>query len=257
MRDYGNPSYWDERYAAQDGSCFDWYHEFRILKPYLEPFLSRDPSFEIFIPGCGNSKLGAEIYNMGCVNLTCVDTSPVVINQMSDRYADKEEMECTLPGPTKVNPQFLSHLDFLSSLSLCVYLSLGLPPSLGLLSAAAAAVTVMDVRAMEMPDGCFDLIIDKGLFDAQLCGEDNPTSITTMVAEISRVLKAGGAYVVVSHGKPASRLGYLQKPQLQWDVQVIEIPKNSMDGVNEGASPCYYMYTCRKSSLGSPTRGGR
>ena len=80
---------------------------------------------------------------------------------------------------------------------------------------------------------------------------------TPELREISRVLKAGGAYVVVSHGKPASRLGYLQKPQLQWDVQVIEIPKNSMDGVNEGASPCYYMYTCRKSSLGSPTRGGR
>lgn len=94
MRDYGNPSYWDERYAAQDGSSFDWYHEFRTLKPYLEPLLSRDASFEIFIPGCGNSRLGADIYNLGYVNLTCVDTSPVVINQMSDRYADKEEMEC-------------------------------------------------------------------------------------------------------------------------------------------------------------------
>jgi ubiquinone/menaquinone biosynthesis C-methylase UbiE len=104
----------------------------------------------------------------------------------------------------------------------------------------------MDVRAMEMPDSCFDLIIDKGLFDAQLCGEDNLNGVTTMVAEISRVLKPGGAYVVVSHGKPAARLGYLQKRELQWDVQVLEIPKNAMEGQDDGPSPCYYMYTCRK-----------
>ena len=41
---------------------------------------------------------------------------------------------------------------------------------------------MMDVKALEMPDACFDLIIDKGLFDAQLCDEDNLNSITTMVA---------------------------------------------------------------------------
>ena len=59
--------------------------------------------------------MGAELYDSGFVNLTCIDTSPVVINQMSDRYADKEEME----------------------------------------------FTVMDVRRMEIPDACFDLVIDK------------------------------------------------------------------------------------------------
>ncbi|GMI04844.1 hypothetical protein TrRE_jg7423, partial [Triparma retinervis] len=26
--DYGNPGYWDERYAASDGTAFDWYMPF-------------------------------------------------------------------------------------------------------------------------------------------------------------------------------------------------------------------------------------
>lgn len=114
----------------------------------------------------------------------------------------------------------------------------------------ADKVTVMDVKALEMPDACFDLIIDKGLFDAQLCDEDNLNSITTMVAEIDRVLKPGGTYVVISHGMPAARLGYLQKRELNWDVKLTEIPKQQLSGQDEGPSPSYYMYTCRKNVVG-------
>ena len=34
-----------------------------------------------------------------------------------------------------------------------------------------------------IPDGCFNLIIDKGLFDAQLCSENNLSDVTTLVRE--------------------------------------------------------------------------
>lgn len=51
--------------------------------------------FEILIPGCGNSSLGAELYDAGYHNITNVDTSAVVIAQMNDRYLDKEDMEFT------------------------------------------------------------------------------------------------------------------------------------------------------------------
>lgn len=39
-------------------------------------------------------ELGAEIYDLGYVNITNIDISSVVINQMSDLYSDREEMEC-------------------------------------------------------------------------------------------------------------------------------------------------------------------
>jgi hypothetical protein len=54
MPDYGNPSYWDERYSA-DEKTYDWYQDFSSLSKYLSPFLKRIPDFEILIAGCGNS----------------------------------------------------------------------------------------------------------------------------------------------------------------------------------------------------------
>ena len=70
------------------------YQGWDTLEPYLRPLLSKDPDYEILIPGCGNSRLGAALYDSGFLNITNIDISSVVISQMTDRYADKEEMEC-------------------------------------------------------------------------------------------------------------------------------------------------------------------
>jgi len=95
MQDYGNSSYWDERYAASNGEIFDWYQSYQNLKSQLLPYLNVDSEFEILIPGCGNSSMGAELYDDGFLNITNIDVSSVVINQMGDLYADREEMEYT------------------------------------------------------------------------------------------------------------------------------------------------------------------
>ena len=99
MANYGNPSYWDERYAkhfdVDDQAVFDWYQDYKSLKPHILPYLSKDSDFEILLPGCGNSSFGAELHDDGFVNITNVDVSAVVINLMSERYANREEMECT------------------------------------------------------------------------------------------------------------------------------------------------------------------
>jgi len=90
--DYGNPSYWDERYAAVPES-YDWYQGFDTLKSFLLPYLKGNKDALILIPGCGNSTMGADLYDMGYKNITNIDVSEVVVQQMSDMYADKEDME--------------------------------------------------------------------------------------------------------------------------------------------------------------------
>ena len=40
------------------------------------------------------TELGADIYDTGVTNITNIDTSMVVINQMVDANRDREEMEC-------------------------------------------------------------------------------------------------------------------------------------------------------------------
>lgn len=55
MPDYGNVSYWDERYAAEENKGFDWYIDYQRIKPYLMPYLRKAKDFEILYAGCGNS----------------------------------------------------------------------------------------------------------------------------------------------------------------------------------------------------------
>ena len=109
MGDYGSVSYWDERYALED-TTYDWYQDFEELKPQLMPLLLNCQNFEILIPGCGNSSmlmkifaiyslyfciaLSIGLYDSGYHNITNIDTSSVVIAQMNDRFADREDMEC-------------------------------------------------------------------------------------------------------------------------------------------------------------------
>jgi hypothetical protein len=97
--DYGNPSYWDERYAkhfdADADAHFDWYLPYDALAGFLTPYFNAEADYEILVPGCGNSDLGARLYDQGYVNITNIDISEVVVNLMSERYTDREEMECT------------------------------------------------------------------------------------------------------------------------------------------------------------------
>lgn len=206
--DYGNPSYWDERYSkhfdADDQAVFDWYIDYAHLKPILAPYLSRSSEdFEVLIPGCGNSSLGAEMYDDGIVNITNADVSAVVVNLMQERFADRSEMEFTVMNATR--------MEFL-------------------------------------PDDCFNLIVDKALLDALLCSENNAQNVAAMLSEMHRVLKPGGVYVCVSYGVPKTRMGYLQAPGLGWNVETVRMPKPQIEGYDEvGASDSHFIYICTKT----------
>jgi len=201
MPDYGSASYWDERYASMDDE-YDWYQDYSTLKDFLMPYMI-DKSAEVLIPGCGSSTLGASLYNHGYKNITNIDVSQVVINQMSDRYCDKEEME----------------------------------------------FNVMDAREMSlMPDGCFDVVIDKGLFDALLCSENRGANIKQLLSELFRVLKPGGVYLLISHGAPASRMQHITTRSQFQSIEhtIIPRPYNSKMGVKDETKKPHYIYACRR-----------
>lgn len=63
---------------------------------------------------------------------------------------------------------------------------------------------VGDATKLEMADGSFDVVIDKGTFDALVCGEDGKEK--ELVREMLRVVAEDGVVVEVSNGTPEKRL---------------------------------------------------
>ena len=56
---------------------------------------------EILIIGCGNSKVGECLYIDGYKNITSIDFSNVIIEEMNKKYSNEEEMDCIKGGNNK------------------------------------------------------------------------------------------------------------------------------------------------------------
>ena len=57
---------------------------------------------------------------------------------------------------------------------------------------------VMNAMAMKYDDESFDCVIDKSVIDTMLCSADGPRCARAMIGEIQRVLKPRGRYVCIS-----------------------------------------------------------
>lgn len=69
----------------------------------------------------------------------------------------------------------------------------------------------MDVcEKLEFPNNTIDLIVDKGLLDAVLCGEGFFERVRHLLNECWRVLKPRGSLMILSQGHPDTRVLYLK-----------------------------------------------
>ena len=77
MAHFGKLEYWEARYT-KDCDSFEWYQDYFGVKDNITQHIA--PDSDILILGCGNSKLGAEMYEDGFTRIKNVDWSPTVIN---------------------------------------------------------------------------------------------------------------------------------------------------------------------------------
>ncbi len=106
---------------------------------------------------------------------------------------------------------------------------------------------MMDARRMDViPEECFNLIIDKALFDSLLCSTQNLHDVSLLLKEMERVLKPDGVYIIISHAGPEKRLNFLTQT-VNLNVEVIPIAKPELEGVNEDEdSQFHYIYILTK-----------
>eukprot|EP01028_Stygiella_incarcerata_P013154 TRINITY_DN81570_c0_g1_i1.p1 TRINITY_DN81570_c0_g1~~TRINITY_DN81570_c0_g1_i1.p1 ORF type:complete len:215 (-),score=47.41 TRINITY_DN81570_c0_g1_i1:87-731(-) len=88
---YDQASFWDERYARDHKACWEWLGSYSSWRSLLRSSLGSD--VEVLVLGCGNSRLVEDLYDDGVRNVTGIDFSAVVINQMKERIIGKDELE--------------------------------------------------------------------------------------------------------------------------------------------------------------------
>lgn len=78
MPNYGDPKYWDKRYAENAGTMFDWLEDYNSLKSLFQTLIPSKES-RILVIGCGNAPLSEDLYDDGYRNVFNIDISSVVI----------------------------------------------------------------------------------------------------------------------------------------------------------------------------------
>eukprot|EP01094_Clydonella_sp_ATCC50884_P000857 TRINITY_DN10639_c0_g1_i1.p1 TRINITY_DN10639_c0_g1~~TRINITY_DN10639_c0_g1_i1.p1 ORF type:complete len:251 (-),score=30.54 TRINITY_DN10639_c0_g1_i1:158-910(-) len=101
----------------------------------------------------------------------------------------------------------------------------------------------MDVMKMTYADASFDAVIDKGTFDAIMCGATDTTA-HDILSEVYRVLAPGGVFVLISNGKPIFREDYFEEAPFKWTLSYERIER--ADGPDDEMHRFVFMYIAKK-----------
>ncbi|CAH3855140.1 eEF1A lysine and N-terminal methyltransferase homolog [Pieris brassicae] len=92
-KEFSEKDYWNKFFKKRGNKAFEWYGEYLELCTYLHKYIKQTD--KILIPGCGNSSLSADLYDVGMKKITNIDVSEVVIRQMKAINVARSEMTFT------------------------------------------------------------------------------------------------------------------------------------------------------------------
>lgn len=199
---YQTQEYWDQRYTKE--KTFDWFKTWKDLQPVLEPIIcdydavneseltdefkslqkKKSAEKKIIILGCGNSTLGPDMYASNYHNITNIDFSPIVIENMKSEYLTLSSMKWEVMDIRDIkygNETFDIAID----------------------------------------KGTMDaMMCEKGSIWSP--SEALKQNVALEVDEVLRILKPNGKFIYVTFGQPHFRRQHLERPGL-WDVEVKKI----------------------------------
>ncbi|XP_039020676.1 EEF1A lysine methyltransferase 4-like [Hibiscus syriacus] len=88
---YGEPWYWDNRYATESAP-FDWYQKYPSLAALIRLYVPHR-HHRVLVVGCGNSVFSEEMVNDGYEDVVNVDISSVVIDAMQAKYSNRQQLK--------------------------------------------------------------------------------------------------------------------------------------------------------------------
>ena len=95
---------------------------------------------------------------------------------------------------------------------------------------------VEDCTKMNLKEENIDLIMEKGLLDAILCGEDREENSFKMLKNIDDAVQRGAVFLCISHAQPYTRLDFFN--QFSWNVGIKKLLNEEEDE--------FFCYICTK-----------
>ena len=92
MPNYGDASYWEDRYKSCEDPTFDWLEDYSSLKTIISDLNINKETGTVLNLGCGNSEMSEEMYDDGYHNIVNIDISHNVIKYMKERNKQRPKM---------------------------------------------------------------------------------------------------------------------------------------------------------------------
>ena len=89
-KEFHQKEYWDSFFKKRGKKAFEWYGEYHELCGILHKYCKN--SDKILQIGCGNSSLASDLYDVGYRQITSIDISDLVINQMKTANRSRPEL---------------------------------------------------------------------------------------------------------------------------------------------------------------------
>eukprot|EP00210_Caulerpa_lentillifera_P008046 g7683.t1 len=103
LEDFKSKQFWNAFFIKRSKLPFEWYCSYQTLQSYLNRIST---SSRILIPGCGNSELSAEMYDVGYEEITNLDFSSLVIREMlTKNVRQRPKMKWMVMDVTKMRFQ--------------------------------------------------------------------------------------------------------------------------------------------------------
>ncbi|PIA55592.1 hypothetical protein AQUCO_00700120v1 [Aquilegia coerulea] len=180
---YLDPTYWDERFKSEEH--YEWFKDYSHFQHLIQQHIpsNSNSNSSVLELGCGNSKLCEELSKDGITDITCIDLSPIAVENLRSRLLDKGYKDI------KVLVADMLELPF-GEESFDVVIEKG----------------TMDV-----------LFVDSG--DPWNPRAETVNKVTTMLKEVHRVLKQDGIFISISFGQPHFRRPLFESPEFTWSIE--------------------------------------
>ena len=101
-QEFRQKDYWDSFFKKRGKKAFEWYGEYGELCGILHKYIK--PKDNVLQIGCGNSTMSSDLYDVGYKNITSIDLSDKVIEQMQKQNKrDRPDLKFETMDATKMS----------------------------------------------------------------------------------------------------------------------------------------------------------